>query len=130
MAVQFLTILERLRYEQLPAAINIDDLSFYFHLMPSEIALITGQRGDENRLGFAAQLCIIKFMGYLPDNWQATIPKEAIEKIADQLGVPSPALSRYGNRAATKTEHLQAILKYLGDNRLDTVGKLVDRKVT
>lgn len=114
MAVQFLTILERLRYEQLPAAINIDDLSFYFHLMPSEIALITGQRGDENRLGFAAQLCIIKFMGYLPDNWQATIPKEAIEKIADQLGVPSPALSRYGNRAATKTEHLQAILKYLG----------------
>jgi len=114
MAVQFLTTLERLRYEQLPAAINIDDLSLYFHLVPSEIALITGQRGDENRLGFAAQLCIIKFMGYLPDNWQATIPKEAVEKIADQLGVPSPALSRYGNRAATKTEHLQAILKYLG----------------
>ncbi len=114
MAVQFLTTLERLRYEQLPAAINIDDLTLYFHLEPSEIALITGQRRDENRLGFAAQLCIIKFMGYLPDNWLATISKEAIEKIADQLGIPSHALSRYGNRTATKTEHLQAILKHLG----------------
>lgn len=113
MAVQFLTTLERLRYEQLPAAINIDDLSLYFHLEPSEIALITGQRGDENRLGFAAQLYIIKFMGYLPNNWQATIPKEAIQKIAGQLGIPSHALSRYGNRAATKTEHLQTILKHL-----------------
>ena len=114
MAVQFLTTLERLRYEQLPAVITIDDLWLFFHLEPADIALIKEQRGDENRLGFAVQLCIIKFMGYLPDNWQATTPKEAIEKIAAQLDILNPSLLIYGRRAATKTEHLQAILKYLG----------------
>lgn len=114
MAVQFLTSLERIRYEQLPSSITTDDLNIYFHLSDAEIDLTAEQRGEENRLGFAVQLCIIKFMGYLPDDWQATTPTEVIEKITKQLGIISPAILKYGARPATKTDHLQAILKYLG----------------
>src|ERR1044071_4082098 len=56
-------------------------------------------------------------MGYLPDNWQSTVPKNVIEKISGQLQIDKAFFKTYGARAATKTEHLQTVLSYLGYNK-------------
>lgn len=114
MAVQFLTTPERLRYEQVPSCIAEDDLNIHFHLSAPDMKLTMEQRGEANRFAFAIQLCIIRFMGYLGDNWQSTVPKNVIEKISEQLQIDKVFFKSYGTRAATKTDHLQTALRYLG----------------
>ncbi|MBC7390757.1 MAG: DUF4158 domain-containing protein [Opitutaceae bacterium] len=114
MAVTFLTSLERLRYEQIPSSVSEEEISIYFQLSAQDLELVEVQRGKENRIAFALQLCIIRFIGYLPDNWQTTVPEKTREIIGQQLMIDKSFLKNYGTRAATKTEHLHVILKYIG----------------
>jgi len=114
MAGQFLTNAERERYEQVPSTISEEDLNQYFYLSPHDIIFIKGQRGNAQRLGFACQLCLIRFMGFLPDNWQETIPSMALKRLNYQLKTKQADLKNYSERYNTRSNHLQLILKYLG----------------
>ncbi len=117
MAGQFLTHTERERYEYVPSSISPEDLNRYFYLSDSDIALIKEQRGNEQRLGFACQLCLIRFMGFLIDEWEKSIPKLVLECLSGQLQALPSDLKNYSARRNTRADHLQSILKHLHFSR-------------
>lgn len=117
MAGQFLTHTERERYEYVPSSISPEDLNRYFYLSDSDIALIKEQRGNEQRLGFACQLCLIRFMGFLTDEWETSMPKLVLERLSEQLQALPSDLKNYSTRRNTRADHLQSILKHLHFSR-------------
>lgn len=113
MSGSFLTNSERQKLEQFPPEITEDDLAVYFTLTPADKLFIMKQRGEYNRLGFAVLFCTLRYLGFCPNNLQ-NIPVTIIDYVRKQLKLSSNKLEQYGNRAQTRTEHLQAIQHYLG----------------
>ena len=60
---EFLTPEERLQYLQIPLNLSEWELSAYFTLTQHDIEIIQQRRRDYNRLGFAVQLCILRYLG-------------------------------------------------------------------
>jgi TnpA family transposase len=110
---QFLTTAERERWERFPRDLSPEDLANFFTLSGSDRAQIPHRSAAANRLGFALQLCALRYLGFCPDEL-ATIPPPAVAYVAQQLGVDPRSLAAYGARAHTRTDHLQAILAYTG----------------
>lgn len=113
MPVNFLSESERSRLNQFPATLPESDLKQYFLLSPDDLIQIQRLRRPENRLGFALQLCALRYLGFHPNNWQQA-PEEVVKHLSEQLQVQPEKLSRYAQRAQTRTEHLQRIQRYLG----------------
>lgn len=112
MPVNFLSEAERSRLSRFPSALPESDLIQYFTLGQDDLAQIKRQRRSENRLGFALQLCILRYLGFCPDDLQQ-IPTQVVEYLAQQLETQADELTRYAQRAQTRTEHLQQIQSYL-----------------
>lgn len=95
--------------------IGRDELFRFFTLTPADIAFVDpGQGwGPADRLGLAAALCTLPWLGFVPDK-VTTAPSVAVARLADQLGVDFGELRSYGRRAKTRTEHLRLIAQYLG----------------
>lgn len=113
MPVNFLSEAERSRLSQFPDAVSESDLIQYFTLTPDDQVQIKRQRRSENRLGFALQLCTLRYLGFCPDDLQSVLT-EVVESLAQQLQTPVASLTRYAQRTQTRTEHLQQIQFYLG----------------
>ena len=109
----FLTEAERERLNRFPDEIPYEDLSAYFTLSDRDIQAIQRQRGDPNRLGFALQLCALRYLGFAPDD-SSTAPPAAVRFIAGQLDLAPDAIQNYGRRLHTRTEHLLQVQAYLG----------------
>jgi hypothetical protein len=77
------------------------------------------QRGAHNRLGFALQLCALRYLGFAPDDFM-TAPLSAVSYVAEQLGETPATLGAYGTRAHTRTDHLQDIMDHLGFHKVTT----------
>ena len=60
------------------------------------------------------QLGVVRLMGYLPEDWFEQVPPSVAAFIGQQLGIAPDALAAYGERAATRSEHLQLVLRHLG----------------
>jgi Domain of unknown function (DUF4158) len=103
---------ERRRLDAFPSEIVESDPIRYFTLLASDLELVRQQRGDHNRLGFALQLCVLRYLGFCPDDL-VTAPPAAISFVADQLQVIPAALRAYGARPQTRTGHSQQIQRYL-----------------
>src|SRR5919108_492978 len=113
MPIGFLTAAERNRLDRVSTPIPDDDLFAFFHLSEADYPAITQQREDHPRLGFALQLCALRYLGFAPDDLR-TAPREAAVYVARQLGLPAEALAAYGRRIPTRTMHLQQVQAYLG----------------
>lgn len=113
MSANTLTQAEHSRLSQFPTTVPESDLAQYFTLSPADLVQIKRQRRDGNRLGFALQLCTLRYLGFCPKDWQQ-VPLEIIQRLAEQLQVPVEVLSEYAQRSQTRTEHLQQIQAYLG----------------
>ena len=59
------------------------------------------------------QLCTLPWLGFVPDEVRSA-PPAAVDRLAGRLGVDPAALSLYGQRAQTRSDHLGMIAEYLG----------------
>jgi TnpA family transposase len=67
--------------DRLPGEIDDDTLRKYFTLTKEDLEQVDQCRGSTNRLGFAIQLCTLRWHGYfLPDTRE--IPASVVEMIA------------------------------------------------
>jgi Domain of unknown function (DUF4158) len=108
MPVSFLTDNERERLQRCPAEISSGDITAFFTLSATDLALVRKQRGAHNRLGFAFQLCILRYLGFSLDDLMQ-IPEAGVTYVSQQLHVDPSSLKLYGNRQKTRSEHLQEI---------------------
>lgn len=73
-------------------------------------------RGDANRIGFAVQLCLLRYPG------QGLMLKDAVEEVpagflhwvGSQVGIDPSCWPGYFLREATRREHLLELRSYLG----------------
>jgi TnpA family transposase len=108
MPIGFLTQAERERLRRFLEHIPEDDLSVFFLLSETDQQAVNRQQEDHTRLGFALQLCTLRYLGFVPHDL-GTAPSSAIEYAAEQLNEPPEAIQSYGSRIPTRTTHLQQV---------------------
>lgn len=75
--------------------------------------MIRQRRGAANRLGFAVQICLLRYPGNALAN-DTALPDPLLHWIAKQVGSDAGAWSEYGARDKTRNEHLHELRAYLG----------------
>lgn len=91
-----------------------NQLARYFHLDDVDRAVIRTKRRDYNRLGFAIQLCTVRFLGTFLSN-PLDVPEVCIDHIANQLGIKDTSrLHQYLRRGKTHSEHTDQIRAIYG----------------
>ena len=86
MPPSFLTAFDKQALAQLPAIVPQTDLIRYFKLSDRDLKLLSSLRGAHNRLGFAIQLCMLRYWGCCPDPVCA-VPLSVLDFISEQLGI-------------------------------------------
>ena len=95
----------------LAAPTNERTLIRYASLSGEDLDLILSKRGHRNQLGFAVQICLMRFPGRaLALN---EIPPALLHFLGDQLGVSPAAFADYARRDETRREHQVEIQGYL-----------------
>ena len=127
MPVQLFTEAERARRNRFPDVIVYEDLVTFFTLSERDLRSIPRSREPHNRLGYALQLCTLRFMGFVPDD-RRSAPPDAVAFVAQQLAVAPHVLATYGARAQTRQEHLLTVQTHLGYRKVgrDDVRTLAD----
>jgi hypothetical protein len=92
---------------------NRDDLIRRYTLSESDLSLVRQRRGAANRLGFAVQLCYLRYPGIVLGVHR--LPQPALlHLVAAQLKVPVECWADYGERAQTRREHLVELQTVFG----------------
>jgi len=107
-----LSVAQQAALTALPAAEH--DLRLHYTLSENDLSIIRSKRGAHNRLGFAIQLCYLRFPGQAM-NLEAEPPAELLAYVAQQIQVNPNAWTEYAARDATRREHaieLQSIFGY------------------
>lgn len=106
-----LTERQRLALLNLPT----DELSLLKHytLGDDDLGNIQERRRPENRLGFALQLCALRYPGRALAPGEV-IPHEVLSFIGAQLGIPADALISYATRRQTRQQHMEALREIYG----------------
>ena len=124
MPVQFLSEAERDRLSRFPEEISQQDLQDFFWLSEDDRKEIMPLRGEHNRLGFALNLCCLRYLGFFPNNF-LELPQTVVTFVAHQLRVDADNLSIYGQRTMTIYAHQQQVQTLLGYHRA-TDGDVLD----
>ena len=83
---------------------NQDDLLRHYTFSASALSIIRQHRGAANRLGFAVQLCYMRYPGVILGTDEAPAPS-ILRLACSQLNVDVDAWQDYGQRAETRREH-------------------------
>ncbi|WP_245557680.1 DUF4158 domain-containing protein [Deinococcus peraridilitoris] len=109
----FLTRAQRDAYGKYNGDPTPQQLYNYFRLTPKDLAVIANLRRDHTRLGFAIQLCTLKFLGTFLEH-PVDVPAIVVRTLARQLGLKhTSVLSQYLDRRPTRFEHQAQIRKHL-----------------
>jgi TnpA family transposase len=112
MSSSFLSAAERERWQRFPETIPQDDLAIYFLLSGDDAREVNRQREPFNRLGYALQLCTLRYLGFVPTDFKA-MPEVVVTFVAEQLGIAPRVLTLYDNRR-TQSDHRRYVRAYLG----------------
>ena len=95
-----LSTTEQMSLLALPESQN--DLILYYTFNETDVSLIRQRRGDANRLGFAVQLCLLRYPGSMLGS-DLTVSESLIQWVASQIRVDAAAWSKYAERDQTST---------------------------
>lgn len=92
-----------------------DEMSLLRHYTMSDEDLehINERRRPENRLGFALQLCALRYPGRTLSSGEVT-PHDVLAFVGAQLGLTGDALLSYAARRQTRQEHLETLRSIYG----------------
>src|SRR5574344_1639442 len=90
-----------------------DDLIRHYTLSDTDLSIIRQRRGPANRLGFAVQLCYLRFPGVILGVDELPFPP-LLRIVASQLKVPVESWDEYGQREQTRREHLVELQTVFG----------------
>ncbi len=107
---ELLTPEERLKYLQISSDLSEWELGTYFTFTQRDLEIIRRRRRDYNRLGFAVQLCVLRYLGRTLSDIKE-VPIQVLRYIAKQINIDVAAFASYSEREATKYEHLDEIRK-------------------
>ncbi|AWK88574.1 Tn3 family transposase [Azospirillum thermophilum] len=89
------------------------DLIRHYTLGPGDLAAIATRRRPHNRLGFALQLCALRYPGRLVRPGEL-VPSAVVAFLAGQLDIDPGALADYAARAPTRYDQLDALHEAFG----------------
>ncbi|MFF8289075.1 DUF4158 domain-containing protein [Streptomyces sp. NPDC016309] len=105
MPVEFLTDEQAEAYGKFAEEPTRPELERFFFLDDEDRKLIAKRRGDHNRLGFALQMCTVRYIGLFLEDPLA-VPWPVIEHVGEQLGTENVScIKRYTERQMTAYEH-------------------------
>ncbi|WP_405393899.1 Tn3 family transposase [Streptomyces gougerotii] len=106
MPVEFLTDEQAASYGKFNEEPTRPELERFFFLDDEDRKLIAKRRGDHNRLGFALQMCTVRYIGrFLPDD-PLDVPWAVVEYLGEQLGIEDVScVKQYNERKPTAYEH-------------------------
>jgi TnpA family transposase len=88
------------------------EMARHYVLGAEDLALIRTKRWSINRLGFAVQLCLLRYPG-LGMGPAEQPPEGMVVFVANQLAVPSAVFADYAQRDQTRREHAVELQRYL-----------------
>ena len=98
-----------------------DELIRLYTFNDADLSRIRQHRGAANRLGFAVQLCYMRYPGIaLAAN--AEPDTSLLRMVADQIKLPGDIWDDYGQRAETRREHLLELQSAYGFQSFTTLG--------
>ncbi|MDQ0062896.1 TnpA family transposase [Paenibacillus harenae] len=98
---------------QIPPDLGEWELGTYFTFTQHDLEIIQQRRREYNQLGFAVQLCVLRYLGWTLSDVKE-VPIQVLRYIAKQINVNMESFAYYGEREATKYEHLEEIRKEYG----------------
>ncbi len=108
MPVRFLSDAQREQLSGFPAEFDDEALDRLFTLSGADLIEARRRRGDGNCLGWSLLLCGLRMLGFCPDD-VTTAPAVAVRFVARHLGVDPAVLAGYGERAQTRTDHVNQV---------------------
>jgi TnpA family transposase len=113
MPVDFLTDEQRTRYGRFTGEPTPEELARYFHLDDIDREVVARHRGEHNQVGFAVQLCTVRFLGtFLED--RTSIPAGVLTGLARQLAIAQAACFTKYATGQTRWEHTTEIRQLYG----------------
>lgn len=88
-----------------------EDLIRHYTFSESDLSLIRQRRGDANRLGFAVQLCLLRYPGHTLSANDA-VPPPLLKWVGSKLRIDPACWSQYAARDTTRREHLLELHTY------------------
>ncbi len=85
----------------------------HYTLADDDIEHINERRRSENKIGFALQLCALRYPGRLLSSGEV-IPEKVLRFIAAQLGLTGDDVIPYAARRQTRQQHLHALRQIYG----------------
>lgn len=89
-----------------------DSLIRHYSLSPADRLEIEVRRREHNRLGFALQLCLMRYPGRALIANEA-LPMPMLNHVAEQVGADPASFELYARREETRMNHVARLLGYL-----------------